>query len=135
MPENVELLIKPCTEFTLNTDRIRLTQILSNLLNNAIKHTNAGFIRLGYDIEENAVKFFVEDTGEGIPEDKLDTIFGRFTQLSNWSKGVGLGLAICKGLITQMEGTISVKSKLNEGSTFTVTLPVSDHTTKKQSTR
>jgi signal transduction histidine kinase len=135
MPQNVELQIKPSIDFTLQTDKTRLTQVLTNLLNNAIKHTQEGFIRFGYDIKDNTVVFFVEDTGEGIPEDKLETIFGRFTQLSSWNRGVGLGLAICKGIVTQMEGTISVKSRLNEGSTFIVTLPVSDHLTKKQSTR
>jgi len=132
MPENVELQIKPCIAFTLYTDKIRLTQVLSNLLNNAIKHTATGFIRLGYDIKENAVRFFVEDTGEGIPEDKLDSIFGRFTQLSSWNKGVGLGLAICKGLVTRMKGSIEVKSKLNEGSKFIITLPISHNSTKTQ---
>jgi len=132
MPENVELQIKPCIAFTLYTDKIRLTQVLSNLLNNAIKHTATGFIRFGYDIKENAVIFFVEDTGEGIPEDKLDSIFGRFTQLSSWNKGVGLGLAICKGLVTRMKGSIEVKSKLNEGSRFIITLPISHNNTKTQ---
>ena len=94
------------------------------MLNNAIKHTEKGFIRFGYDILETEIKFFVEDTGEGIPEDKLESIFSRFVQLSDWSKGVGLGLAICKGLISKMGGTIAVTSKLGVGSVFYVTLPI-----------
>ncbi len=96
------------------------------MLNNAIKHTEKGFIRFGYETLENDLRFYVEDTGEGIPEDKLESIFSRFVQLSDWSKGVGLGLAICRGLILKMGGTITVKSKLGEGSTFSVTLPVHD---------
>lgn len=102
---------------------MRLTQIITNLLNNAIKHTEKGFIRFGYDVLENGIKFFVEDTGEGIPEDKLESIFSRFVRLSDWGKGVGLGLAICKGLISNMGGKIAVTSKVGEGSVFYVKLP------------
>lgn len=116
--------LKECPAINFYTDRMRLTQIITNLLNNAIKHTEKGFIRFGYDILETEIKFFVEDTGEGIPEDKLESIFSRFVQLSDWSKGVGLGLAICKGLISKMGGTIAVTSKLGVGSVFYVTLPI-----------
>ena len=106
------------------TDRNRLTQILTNLLTNAIKHTEKGFIRFGYEVTETDVVFSVEDSGEGISEDKQEKIFSRFVQLDDWSKGVGLGLAICKGLITRMGGTIGVSSVFGEGSTFTVVLPL-----------
>ena len=94
------------------------------MLTNAIKHTEKGFIRFGYEVTETDVVFSVEDSGEGIPEDKQEKIFSRFVQLDDWSKGVGLGLAICKGLITQMGGTIGVSSVFGEGSTFTVVLPL-----------
>ncbi len=124
MPEKVVLELKECPAINFYTDRIRLTQIITNLLNNAIKHTEKGFIRFGYDVLETEIKFFVEDTGEGIPEDKLESIFSRFVQLSDWSKGVGLGLAICKGLISKMGGTIAVTSRLGVGSVFYVTLPI-----------
>lgn len=124
MPPNVVLQLNECQPINFYTDRMRLTQIITNLLNNAIKHTEKGVIRFGYDVLEDEIKFFVEDTGEGIPDDKLESIFSRFVQLSDWSKGVGLGLAICKGLITKMGGTIAVTSKLGEGSIFYVTLPV-----------
>lgn len=126
MPEDVMLELKECPAVNFYTDRMRLTQIITNLLNNAIKHTEKGFIRFGYEVLENDLRFYVEDTGEGIPEDKLESIFSRFVQLSDWSKGVGLGLAICRGLISKMGGTITVKSKLGEGSMFSVTLPVHD---------
>ena len=124
MPEEVELELNECPPQLFCTDRNRLTQILTNLLTNAIKHTEKGFIRFGYQVTATDIIFSVEDSGEGIPEDKLEKIFSRFVQLNDWSKGVGLGLAICKGLITQMGGTISVSSVFGEGSTFTVVLPL-----------
>jgi len=123
MPEEVHLLLEDDENLTFYADPNRLTQILTNLLNNAIKHTQQGFIRFGYKKEMDKITFFVEDTGEGIPADKLDTIFARFVQLKDMDKGVGLGLAICKGLVSQMNGTISVRSTFGKGSTFTVYLP------------
>ncbi len=124
VPEEVDLELNECPPQLFYTDRNRLTQILTNLLTNAIKHAEKGFIRFGYQVTATDIIFSVEDSGEGIPEDKLEKIFSRFVQLNDWSKGVGLGLAICKGLITQMGGTISVSSVFGEGSTFTVVLPL-----------
>lgn len=123
MREGVELQLADCPPCMLYTDRNRLTQILTNLLTNAIKHTKAGFIRFGYKLTDSGVRFFVQDTGEGIPEEELEKIFSRFVQLDDWSKGVGLGLAICKGLLEKMGGSISVESKVGEGSVFYVELP------------
>lgn len=124
MPEDVALELKSCVPLIYHTDKYRLTQIITNLLNNAIKHTEKGFIRFGYEVKDMNIYFMVEDSGEGIPEDKLGSIFSRFVQLNDWSKGVGLGLAICQGLIAKMGGTIEVTSKLGEGSVFTVVLPL-----------
>ena len=124
MHEGVELELYDCEELVMETDRNRLTQILTNLLTNAIKHTQEGSIRFGYKRSALSVEFFVQDSGEGIPEDKIDTIFSRFVQLDNWSKGVGLGLAICQGLVEQMGGNIRVTSWVGEGSVFYVTLPL-----------
>lgn len=124
MHEGVELELHDCEELVMETDRNRLTQILTNLLTNAIKHTQEGSIRFGYKRSALSVEFFVQDSGEGIPEDKIDTIFSRFVQLDNWSKGVGLGLAICQGLVEQMGGNIRVTSRVGEGSVFYVTLPL-----------
>ena len=124
MPDGVELLLDDCEELEMETDRNRLTQILTNLLTNAIKHTREGFIRFGYKKTDGFVEFFIQDSGEGIPEDKVDSIFSRFVQLDDWSKGVGLGLAICKGLVGQMQGKIWATSKLGEGSVFFVRLPL-----------
>ena len=112
MPSGIELRLN------------RLTQILTNLLTNSIKHTEKGFIRFGYKRTAASVEFFVEDSGEGIPRDKIDSIFSRFVQLDSWRKGVGLGLAICRGLVEQMGGKIWVTSELGKGSIFYVTLPL-----------
>jgi signal transduction histidine kinase len=125
MPKDVKLILKDSENISIFTDPLRLIQIFSNLLNNAMKHTTQGYIQFGYINENTTVRFFVEDTGEGIPEDKIDLIFKRFTKLNPFDKGVGLGLAICKGLVEKMGGTISVTSTLGKGSTFWFTLPVS----------
>lgn len=125
MPTGVDLLLDECQPLEIETDRNRLTQVLTNLLNNAIKHTEEGMIRFGYQMEDRSVRFFVQDTGEGIPPDQLENIFSRFVQLSSWSKGVGLGLAICRGLVEKMGGKIEVVSEVGKGSIFYVTVPVS----------
>lgn len=124
MPLEVELQLVDCPSFVLYTDRNRLTQVLTNLLMNAIKHTEKGFICFGYTLTDKSVCFFVRDTGEGIPADKLKAIFSHFVQLNEWSKGVGLGLAISRGLVEKMGGDISVESELGKGSVFYVILPL-----------
>ncbi|MDH6312193.1 signal transduction histidine kinase [Parabacteroides sp. PFB2-10] len=121
--EQVKFTLAPCEALTLDTDRNRLIQIITNLLTNAIKHTSQGEIRFGYDLQGENVRFYVEDTGEGIPENQLESIFDRFAQLQNGKKGVGLGLAICKGLVTKMGGRIWATSEVGVGSTFYVLLP------------
>lgn len=128
MPSGVELIADEAPPLLMETDRNRLTQVLTNLLNNAIKHTTAGEIRLGYRLNETTVCFFVKDTGEGIPADQLEHIFSRFVQLNSWSKGVGLGLAICRGLVDKMGGKIEVTSEVCKGSVFYVTLPLQQPT-------
>lgn len=124
MPAEVDLELADCEDLVLETDKNRLTQVLTNLLTNATKHTQRGFIRFGYHKMDSSVEFFVQDSGEGIPEDQLERVFSRFVQLDNWSKGVGLGLAICKGVVEQMGGSIRVTSKIGLGSIFYVTLPL-----------
>jgi len=119
----VELILDPCEPFTLETDRNRLMQVLTNLLTNAVKHTPSGSIRFGYKILESDIQFYVEDTGEGISEDQLECIFDRFVQLASGRKGVGLGLAICKGLVLKMGGELWVTSQAGVGSIFYTQLP------------
>lgn len=135
LSSNIELILDPCEDLTFYTDRVRLIQIMNNLINNAIKHTDEGHIRFGYKKEGNNVRFYVEDTGEGIPEDQLNTIFIRFAQLNEANKtvsGVGLGLAICKGILRQMNGTIAVTSTVGKGSTFSFTLPIIQQKIRKE---
>lgn len=123
--EEVELMLDVCADITLRTDQNRMTQILSNLLTNAIKHTTQGIIRFGYKLIDNYVHFYVSDTGKGISPKDLDRIFGRFVQLKGGYNGIGLGLAICKGLVVKMGGEITVSSEVGKGSTFRFTLPLS----------
>ena len=125
-PEGVEMTLDACPDIIFNIDRNRLWQICMNLLTNAVKHTKKGSIWFGYTLEaeEKMIKFYVSDTGCGIPKDELDNIFARFVQLSDFEQGVGLGLAICKGLVLKMGGNISVMSEEGFGSTFIFTLPM-----------
>ena len=125
-PEGVEITLDACPDIIFNIDRNRLWQICMNLLTNAVKHTKKGRIWFGYTLEaeEKMIKFYVSDTGCGIPKDELDNIFARFVQLSDFEQGVGLGLAICKGLVLKMGGNISVISEEGFGSTFIFTLPM-----------
>ena len=125
-PEGVEMTLDACPDIIFNIDRNRLWQICMNLLTNAVKHTKKGRIWFGYTLEaeEKMIKFYVSDTGCGIPKDELDNIFARFVQLSDFEQGVGLELAICKGLVLKMGGNISVISEEGFGSTFIFTLPM-----------
>ena len=125
-PEGVEMTLDACPDIIFNIDRNRLWKICMNLLTNAVKHTKKGRIWFGYTLEaeEKMIKFYVSDTGCGIPKDELDNIFARFVQLSDFEQGVGLGLAICKGLVLKMGGNISVMSEEGFGSTFIFTLPM-----------
>ena len=115
--------LEPCVIYT---DRNRLSQLMINLLNNAMKFTQAGLISFGYKLrDDNTLWFYVEDTGCGIPENKRKDIFGRFVKLNTFAQGTGLGLSICEMIVTQMKGTIGVDSMEGKGSKFWFTLPKS----------
>lgn len=105
------------------SDENRLRQIISNLLGNAIKFTTEGTIEFGYRTTDSHVEFFVSDTGEGIPTDKLNIIFERFQKVNEITAGTGLGLSIAKRLAELLGGELSVKSELNKGSVFTLKIP------------
>ncbi len=110
------------------TDQLRFRQIFTNLLGNAMKFTNEGYIEFGYTIkDERTLEFYVKDTGAGIPEDKKRLIFSRFGQVINdevkHPGGTGLGLSITKHLVERLGGKISLKTEKNEGSLFYFTLP------------
>jgi signal transduction histidine kinase len=124
VPEGVELILRECAPLTLVTDRNRLTQVITNLFNNAVKHTKQGSITFGYELSGENVKFYMQDTGEGIPADKVNDIFNQYVQLGSNTSGVGLGLTICKGIVEQMDGKIGVDSVLEKGSTFWFVIPM-----------
>ena len=108
----------------VNIEKNRLTQVITNLINNSIKFTEKGSITFGYHLKDtDFLYFYVTDTGCGIPEDKLDSIFGRFVKLNNFIQGTGLGLSICQTIVEHLGGQIGVISKENVGSTFWFTLP------------
>ena len=112
---------------TVFSDEGKLNQILTNLINNAVKFTKSGSIDFGYKIEDDFVRFYVKDTGIGISEEMYVRIFERFVQaevtVTRKYEGAGLGLAICKGLVELLGGTIWVESEINVGTTFYFTLP------------
>ncbi|MDA3952495.1 MAG: transporter substrate-binding domain-containing protein [Bacteroidales bacterium] len=116
--------------FYLQTDSNRLIQIISNLINNALKYTEKGFIKIGYKIlyDLKVVEFSIQDTGIGIAKDKQQEIFQHFKKIesdnSKLYRGTGLGLTITQNLIEKLGGEIRVESEINKGSTFNFTLPL-----------
>lgn len=107
----------------IRTEKERLIQILTNLLNNAIKFTMHGEIRFGYKRERDHLRFYVSDSGCGIPEHEKRHIFDRFVKLNDFTQGVGLGLSLCKTIVHRMDGEIGVESEEGRGSTFWFTIP------------
>ncbi|WP_295958609.1 PAS domain-containing protein [uncultured Alistipes sp.] len=112
--ENVEIVC----------DQNRLAQVISNLLNNAGKFTDEGEIRFGFDLRDGRIEFFVQDTGVGIPADKVRDVFDRFVKLNDFAAGTGLGLAISKMIVEKLDGTIGVESEQGKGTRFYFSIPV-----------
>lgn len=123
--KGVELIFEePLLECYLYTDKNRFTQVISNFINNALKFTQQGSITLGYEqVSHQKIKFYVRDTGMGIPEEKQKSIFERFVKLNTFVQGTGLGLSICKSIVSQMGGEIGVDSTEGIGSCFWFTHP------------
>ena len=111
-------------ECYIYTDKNRFTQVISNFINNALKFTQQGSITLGYEqVSHQKIKFYVRDTGMGIPEEKQKSVFERFVKLNTFVQGTGLGLSICKSIVSQMGGEIGVDSTEGVGSCFWFTHP------------
>jgi PAS domain S-box len=127
--ENIQLKIEQPVNYEniqVKTDKVKLKQILINLLSNAFKFTFEGSITCGYKIEKNDLVFYVKDTGIGIPEDKFKIIFERFLQLNQLPQknigGTGLGLSIVEGLVHLLGGKVWLESELGKGTTFYFTI-------------
>ncbi len=125
---HVELWIDESSEFTtltIYTDVFRLKQIFLNLIENALKFTEKGFVRCGHLLDKvGVIHFYVMDTGIGIAHENVESIFQSFRKIDQYSGGTGLGLSIVKRLLIQMGGTIWIESELGVGSTFHFTLPL-----------
>ena len=128
VPAGVELVFEECLPGChVWADKNRLNQVISNFINNALKFTFSGSITLGYYRQTDGyLRFYVRDTGMGIPKNKIKTVFDRFVKLNSFVHGTGLGLSICKSLVEQMGGTIGVESEEGEGSCFWFTYPYQD---------
>lgn len=120
--------VKVCAELLekdicIQTDCMRLSQVISNFLNNAIKFTNEGVIEVGCRSRTNDLYIYVRDTGTGISKEQIPIVFERFVKLDNFVQGTGLGLCICKTLVELLGGKIGVESELGVGSVFWLSIP------------
>ena len=121
---NIQIIAEPSLpSCSIETDRNRDAQVLSNFTTNAIKFTQEGTISIGYEARDTELYFYVTDTGAGIPADKLPEVFGRFVKLNKDKKGTGLGLSISKTIVNKLEGQIGADSVEGKGSTFWFTIP------------
>ncbi|EEZ03772.1 PAS domain S-box protein [Bacteroides sp. 2_1_22] len=124
VPSGVELLTNyPAHDSLVELDRLRIKQILSNFLSNALKNTTTGHVEIFYEVDHQSVRIGVKDTGRGIPQNMLEKIFERFEKLDSFAQGAGLGLPICKLIVEKMNGRILVDSQLGIGTTFIIELP------------
>lgn len=133
---NVDIIYQDNTpdDFTFVSSEIHIVTIINNLIDNALKFTEKGKVVISADMSTagvaddscNKVFFRVSDTGMGIPEDRIDTIFDRFTQGDEFAQGVGLGLPLCKTLTMMLNGTIKVEKSDHNGTAIIITLPIQD---------
>ena len=113
----------PYSSLIVNIDKGRISQVITNFLTNSVKYTHEGHIKLGYIVEDNGLRIYCEDTGSGIPKDKLEKIFERFFKVNEYIQGAGIGLSICKAIVNKCEGKIGVESEEGKGSTFWIWVP------------
>ena len=124
VPSGVELLTNyPAHDSLVELDKLRIKQILSNFLSNALNNTTTGHVEIFYEVDHQSVRIGVKDTGRGIPQNMLEKIFERFEKLDSFAQGAGLGLPICKLIVEKMNGRILVDSQLGIGTTFIIELP------------
>ena len=124
VPSGVELLTNyPAHDSLVELDKLRIKQILSNFLSNALKNTTTGHVEIFYEVDHQSVRIGVKDTGRGIPQNMLEKIFERFEKLDSFAQGAGLGLSICKLIVEKMNGRVLVDSQLGIGTTFVIELP------------
>lgn len=134
LKEKPELFLLPnippdLSSLFIKTDTTRLNQVLDNLLSNAIKYTHKGFIEFGFNLtgikNREWIRFYVKDTGIGIPQDKQELVFERFRQVEEleYHEGAGIGLSIAKGIVELLGGSIWFDSEIGKGSTFYFTIP------------
>ena len=122
--KNIRIIAEPSLpSCSIETDRNRVAQVLSNFTTNAIKFTQEGTISIGYEARDTELYFYVTNSGAGIPADKLPEVFGRFVKLNKDKKGTGLGLSISKTIVNKLEGQIGADSVEGKGSTFWFTIP------------
>ena len=114
----------PNGNYNVCLDKGRLSQIVTNFVNNAIKFTKNGSIRIGYTVDRGRLRVYCTDTGIGIPEESREKIFNRFEKLNGFAQGTGLGLSICKAIVDAQGGNIGVDSEVGKGSTFWAELPL-----------
>lgn len=120
----IELRVKTLeNDFIIHSDKVRLIQVMSNFASNAINATTQGYVEIGAVSSEETYELYVQDTGCGIPNDKLNVIFDRFIKINEYKQGAGLGLSISKSLVELLGGTIGVKSEMGKGSRFYALFP------------
>ncbi|MEF9930843.1 MAG: PAS domain-containing sensor histidine kinase, partial [Bacteroidales bacterium] len=127
-PQNIEFIaVKHNYDFKIYSDKVRISQIITNFVINAFKFTQNGSVSIDYKYTDEHITISVTDTGIGISEENMTKVFNRFEKINEFVQGTGLGLPICKALAIAMNGDVSVESTLGKGSTFSLTIPYNNN--------